>query len=111
MKKIMTLGLFVFALFLGTSSVMAQSNTIEVNNIASEKTKALQQYIKFDQNQSHQVYEAIKEYTQATLDLQKAKVVKEGAEEKIKTLLNTKMREILTDEQFERYRSFSLEQQ
>lgn len=111
MKKIITLCLFVFAMFLGTESVIAQTNKTEVNTKASEKTEALRKYIKFDNNQRDKVYLAIQEYTQATLDLKKAKVVKEGAQQKIKALLNTKMQEILTDEQFERYQSFLNEEQ
>ena len=52
MKKIITLGLFVFAMFLGTESIAAQSNTLEVNTKASEKTEALRKYIKFDKRNS-----------------------------------------------------------
>jgi len=110
MKKLLTLCLFVFAMFLGTESVVAQNNKLEVNAQASEKTEALRKYIKFDNEQRDKVYLAVKEYTQATMDLKKAQVVKEGAEKKIKDLLDTKMQEILTDEQFERYISF-LEQE
>jgi len=106
MKKLLTLCLFVFAMFLGTESVVAQNNKLEVNAQASEKTEALRKYIKFDNEQRDKVYLALKEYTQATMDLKKAQVVKEGAEKKIKDLLDTKMQEILTDEQFERYISF-----
>lgn len=106
MKKLLTLCLFVFAMFLGTESVVAQNNKLEVNAQASEKTEALRKYIKFDNEQRDKVYLAVKEYTQATMDLKKAQVVKEGAEKKIKDLLDTKMQEILTDEQFERYISF-----
>ena len=109
MKKVITLCLFVFAMFLGTESAIAQSNKIEVNTKASEKTEALRKFIKFDDNQRDMVYAAIQEYTQATLDLKKAKVVKEGASKKIKALLESKMKEILNDEQFERYQSFSEE--
>ena len=110
MKKLLTLCLFVFAMFLGTESAVAQNNKLEVNAQASEKTEALRKYIKFDNEQRDKVYLAVKEYTQATMDLKKAQVVKEGAEKKIKDLLDTKMQEILTDEQFERYISF-LEQE
>ena len=111
MKNILTLCIFILALFLGTASATAQSNKIEVNKLAAEKTEALRQVIKFNDDQRDEVYEAIKEYTQATLDLQKVEVVEEGVEEKIKTLLNTKLQAILTDEQFERFQSFALEQQ
>jgi len=106
MKKIFTLGLFVFAMFLGTGSLMAQSNKIEVNKKASEQTEALAKVIKCDNNQKNQVYLALQEFTQATLDLKNASVVKEGAVEKIKTLLDTKMQDILNETQYERYEAF-----
>lgn len=111
MKKLMTLCVFVFALFLGTESASAQTNKLEVNTKASEKTEALRKYIKFDNDQRDQVYLAIQEYTQATMDLKKAKVVKKDAQKKINELLENKMQEILTDEQFERYKSFTEEEE
>ena len=103
MKKILTLGLFVFAMFLGTGSLMAQSNKIEVNKKASEQTEALAKVIKCDDNQKDQIYLALQEFTQATVDLKNATVVKEGAVEKIKTLLDTKMENILNETQYQRY--------
>lgn len=111
MKKIITLSLFVFAMFLGTESATAQSNKIEVNTKAAEKTEALRKYIKFDSEQNDKVYLAVQEYTQATLDLKKVKVVKEETLQKINTLLNTKMKDILNDEQYERYLSFIEQEQ
>lgn len=106
MKKIITLGLFVFAMFIGTGSLTAQSNKIEVNKIASEKTGELVQLIKCDNDQKDQVYLALQEYTQATLDLKNAAVVKEGAVEKIKMLLDTKMQGILNEIQYQRYEAY-----
>ncbi len=107
MKKVITLCLFVFALFLGTESAMAQTNKKEVHAQAAEKTEALRKYVKFNDIQRDQVYQAVKEYTQATLDLKKVVVVEEGVVAKIENLLDTKMQGILTDEQFERYKTFT----
>ena len=56
MKKIITLCLFVFAMFLGTDSANAQSNKIEVNAKAAEKTEALHKFLKFDDEQKEKVY-------------------------------------------------------
>jgi hypothetical protein len=109
MKKVITLCLVVFALFLGTESVIAQTNKIEVNAQAAEKTEALRKYIKFNNEQRDLVYEAVKEYTQATLDLKKISVIEEGVVAKIEKLLDTKMQGILTDEQFDRYKTYSEE--
>ncbi len=109
MKKVITLCLVVFAMFLGTESAIAQTNKIEVNAQAAEKTEALRKYIKFSNEQRDLVYDAVKEFTQATLDLKKVAVVKEGVVAKIEKLLETKMQGILTDEQFERYKTYSEE--
>ncbi|GAB4161208.1 MAG: hypothetical protein Tsb0033_18300 [Winogradskyella sp.] len=106
MKKIITLGLFAFAMFLGTGALVAQSNKIEVNKKASEKTEELVKLIKCDNDKKDQVYLAIQEFTQATLDLKNATVVKEGAVEKIKTLLDTKMQGILDEAQYARYETY-----
>ena len=65
MKKVITLCLFVFAMFLGTESAIAQTNKKEVNAQAAEKTEALRKYVKFNSEQTDLVYEAVKEYTQA----------------------------------------------
>lgn len=107
MKKVLTLCLFVFALFLGTGSAIAQTSKKEVNAQAAEKTEALRKYVKFNSEQTDQVYEAVKEYTQATLDLKKVAVVEEGVVAKIEKLLETKMQGILTEAQFERYKTFT----
>ena len=107
MKKLITLSLFVFAMFLGTESAIAQTNKKEVNAQAAQKTEALRKYVKFNDTQRDQVYLAVKEYTLATLDLKKVQVVEEGVVAKIEKLLETKMQGILTDEQFERYKTFT----
>lgn len=109
MKKVITLCVFVFAMFFGTESATAQSNKIEVNAIAAEKTEALRQHIKFSNTQRNDVYEAVQEYTQAKQDLEKAITIEEGVVAKIEKLLEDKMKIILNDEQFERYKSFSIE--
>ncbi|BAO74892.1 hypothetical protein [Winogradskyella sp. PG-2] len=107
MKKLITLCLFVFAMLLGTESAIAQTNKKEVHAQAAQKTEALRKYVKFNDTQRDQVYQAVKEYTQATLDLKKVAVVEEVVVEKIEKLLETKMQGILTDEQFERYKTFT----
>ena len=49
MKKIITLCIFVFALFIGTASVTAQ-NKLEINDEASVKTERLRKLLKFKIN-------------------------------------------------------------
>ncbi len=113
MKKVITLCLFVFALFLGTQSTEAQNtklvDKIEINTEAAEKTEALRKYIKFNDAQRDQVYEAIREYTQVNFAIKKQKNVEEGVVEKIEAQLETRMKSILTEEQFLRYKDFPQE--
>jgi len=111
MKKVITLCLFVFALVLGTPSAVAQNtklvDKIEINSQAAEKTEALRKFIKFNDTQRDLVYEALREYTQANFSIKDQTVVEEGVVEKIETELETRMKSILNDEQFERYKVFS----
>lgn len=109
MKKIITLCFFAFAMFLGTDTANAQSNKIEINAVAAEKTEALRQHIKFNDDQRDKVYLALQEYTQSSVDLANANIDNEEAVEKIELLLVNKMKEILTQEQFERYKTFQEE--
>jgi hypothetical protein len=110
MKKLITLCFFVFAMFLGNQSVVAQNtkltDKIEINTRASEQTEALRKYIKFDDNQRDEVYEALREYHQVTFSVNKQTTIEEGVVEKIETQLESKMKSILTEEQFLRYKNF-----
>ena len=106
MKKVITLCFFALALLVGTQAISAQTNIIEVNKRASEVTEELRKFIKFDDDQRDQVYAAYQEYMQATLDLKQVAVVEDGVREKINTLLNDKIKGILTDEQYARYKEF-----
>jgi flagellar basal body-associated protein FliL len=105
MKKLITLCLIAFVMILGTESVIAQSK-IEVNAKASEKTEALRKYIKFDNDQRDLVYEALKEYVQANVNLKKVTEDKNEVKAKIEKQLDDKIRSILTQEQYERYLTF-----
>ncbi|SDI39789.1 hypothetical protein [Winogradskyella thalassocola] len=114
MKKIITLCLFVFALFLGTQTSVAQNNKLEmmktVNTKAAEKTEALRKFVKFDNNQRDQIYEAQQEFIKDNYLIEKQNVVEEGTAKKLKAIseqLETRMKTILSEDQFERYKQFS----
>jgi hypothetical protein len=110
MKKLITLCLFVFAMFIGNQSVVAQNSTmpnkIEVNSIAAEKTEALRKFIKFDDSQRDRVYLALREYTQANLIIKNQNKKSEDEVKKIEDRLDSKIKGILTEEQFLRYKEF-----
>jgi LPS O-antigen subunit length determinant protein (WzzB/FepE family) len=82
---------------------LQQSNLVEINAEASEKTEALRKFIKFDNNQRDQVYLAVQEYTKVMMSKKK---VDKASLEKAKNNLETKMEAILSEEQYERYKTF-----
>jgi len=110
MKKIITLCLFVFTMFIGNQSVVAQNtvpkNKIEINGIAAEKTEALRKFIKFSDEQRDRVYQAQREYTIASLNVNPQDASQKEQVKKIEDRLETKMKNILTEEQFSKYKEF-----
>ncbi|REG88790.1 hypothetical protein [Winogradskyella sediminis] len=113
MKKIITLCLFVFALFLGTQTTVAQNSKLEmiktVNAEAAEKTEALRKFVKFDNQQRDQIYEAQQEFIRDNYLIEKQNVADKNATKKIEAIakqLETKMQNILSDDQYERYKQF-----
>jgi hypothetical protein len=113
MKKIITLCLFVFAMFIGNQSIVAQNskliNKVEINSIAAEKTEALRKFVKFSDSQRDRVYLALREYTIANMTIEKQNNEAEGEVKKIEERLESKMKGILTEEQFIRYKEFPQE--
>ena len=109
MKKVITLCLFVFAMFLGTTSATAQ-NKIEINTEASETTETLRKLLKFDNTQRDNIYDAYKEFGKAKANLKNSKLVSDEAVMKIKKRLTDKIETILNEEQFEGYKAYIKEQ-
>ncbi|MDC0007407.1 hypothetical protein OAE07_05525 [Winogradskyella sp.] len=109
MKKVITLCLFVFAMFLGTDSATAQ-NKIEINTEASETTETLRKLLKFNNTQRDNIYDAYKEYGKAHANLTSSRTVTEEAVTKLKKRLTDKVEAILNEEQFEGYKAFVKEQ-
>ena len=113
MKNVITLLLFVFAMFLSNQTVEAQNtkliDKIEINTNASEQTETLRKFVKFNDAQRDQVYEAFREYHRVKFAISKQKIVEEGVEEKIEAQLESRMKSILTEEQFLRYKDFPQE--
>ncbi len=96
--------MFAFTMLLGMQSVTAQNNSEKVNAEAIEKTEALKKVVQFNSEQTDRVYLAIKEYTKVKMSsASKASVMK------AKSNLERQMKTILTEEQYERYRTFAEE--
>ncbi|WP_299125209.1 hypothetical protein [uncultured Winogradskyella sp.] len=112
MKKVITFCLFAFMMILGTESVTAQNSKledrIEINNVASKKTEALRKFVKFTNEQRDEIYTALKAYGQAKASI-KGKPENEEEDAKIEKQLDDKVKAILSDEQYERYKTYSEE--
>lgn len=110
MKKIMTLCLFAFVMVLGTQTATAQS-IIEVNAVASQKTKELKQVIKFHGNTEDLVYQAYQEHERKRYSVDQMVAAGEVVPEKDRMALNNmlaeRFKELFTAEQYERYLTFS----
>ena len=102
MKKIITLCFFAFALLFSTQGLDAQ-NKLEINAAASEKAKDIRKTIKINSDQLEDVYQACRTYEttyqKISGDLQSNQVQLE----KINTILDTQLKSILNEEQFDRY--------
>jgi septum formation inhibitor MinC len=113
MKKVITLCVFVFAMFIGNQTLTAQNtkleDKLEINAKASEKTETLERALKFDKNQKEQVYEAFKLFLNTELSLSRNENTLPAEIEKNEKRLETTMKEILNDEQFSKYKTLSEE--
>ncbi|NRR90381.1 hypothetical protein HSX10_02235 [Winogradskyella undariae] len=117
MKKIITLCLFVFALFLGTQSAVAQNSNLEVkkktntivNAKAAKETKALRKIVGFEKVQMDDVYEVIREYTYHTYLIENPDLTQGKEPKKMATVneeLDNNMKSVLTEEQFKRFKNY-----
>ena len=103
----MTLFVFSIALLCSTQTSNAQ-NTLEINAEANTKTKELRKAVKFDSNKMDDVYKAYQEYGISKKRITNTKISSTAERlEKIKTLLNEKMKSILNEEQYATYLEFS----
>ncbi|MDN3493814.1 hypothetical protein [Winogradskyella bathintestinalis] len=109
MKKVITVCLFTFALFLSHQSVVAQNSKLdakkEINAEASTKTEALRKYVKFDNNQRDEIYIAFRTYGQEMVSSNNKSISKEEVT-KYKNRLDDKIKSILNDDQYARYKAY-----
>ncbi|MBV7269336.1 hypothetical protein [Winogradskyella luteola] len=101
MKKIFTLCLFAIAMLIGTQTVSAQSTTVnEIKADAEKKTESLRKLISLEKTQMDDVYSVLVEYGKATTMQNNPD---NNSLEKAESTLMSKMKQILTEEQFDRY--------
>lgn len=101
MKKLITLCFFAFALLFSTQSFDAQNK--KANAVANEKAKEMGQTLKLYKDQVEEVYQAYKVYETSYQALSKNEDVNQIEIKKMNIALDNKLKEILNDEQFEKY--------
>lgn len=102
MKKVITLCAVAFVMVLGTLSASAQMNKVEINAMAAEKTQALHQLLKFNDEQRNEIYTVYQAYVEKKSNL-RDKSNENPALKKLNTFRDEKFKLILSEEQFERY--------
>ncbi|NRD21625.1 hypothetical protein HNV10_00125 [Winogradskyella litoriviva] len=112
MKKVITLCLFAFAMLIGSQTLVAQNSKLEtmkeINAEAAKKTETLRKYVKFDNDQRDEVYEALKLYGQSRANLE-GKDITDEEDAKIEKQLDDKIKSILSEQQYESYKAYVLE--
>lgn len=102
MKKLITLCFFAFALLFSTQGLDAQ-NKIEINAAASEKAKEIRKTIKINTVQLEEVYQAYKAFETTYQTISNDLDGNKEQLDKINTILDTELKEILNEEQFDKY--------
>lgn len=114
MRKIITLCLFAFALFLGTQSAVAQNSKLEkntelnsiINAKAVQKTESLAKMIELEKEQLDDVYDVVRTYTYDSYMIHQTK--NEDNREAIAAVeaqFESGMEEVLTPTQYKRYKT------
>lgn len=107
MKKLFTFCFFAFALLIGTQTVFAQSNKVNLKEKAYLQVKELRQHIKIDDNTLEQIYNAQYKYEKNLVLLKEEHQVEtEGYISGLNTLtykLQTSIKETLGKDLFKRY--------
>lgn len=85
-----------------TQNATAQ-NTLEINEVASAKTKELRKTIKFDKNKMDDVYRAYQAFGKAYKKISSNPEGNKERLDKINNVLDEKLKTILTEEQFHNY--------
>ncbi|WP_431137297.1 hypothetical protein [Psychroserpens mesophilus] len=102
MKKLITLCFFAVSLLFSTQGLDAQ-NKLEINAAASEKAQEVGKTLKVNKNQLEDVYQAYKAYETVYQRISNDLQANQEEYEKINTILDTRLSQILNDEQYERY--------
>ncbi|WP_370392366.1 hypothetical protein [uncultured Winogradskyella sp.] len=102
MKKVITLVSFALLMVVGTQSMLAQKNKIDINALAAEKTEALRQQLKFDDQQRDEIYKVYQAYVEKKSSLRDASKNTPSLE-KLNAYRDKRFKSILTEAQFKRY--------
>lgn len=102
MKKLITLCFFALSLLFSTQGMDAQ-NIKEINGFASEKAKEIRKVLKINNDQLEEVYQAYKEFQTNYVKLSDDLDGNQKQIEKLNTHLDTTLKNILNEEQFDKY--------
>lgn len=96
---------------MGTESVEAQTspNKLEINAAASTKTQALRSVLKYSNEQRDQLYTAFQAYENRKAILNKGTTPSKASIAKLEKELDDKVKGILSEEQYDRYKTFTEE--
>jgi ABC-type transporter MlaC component len=102
MKRFLKVCLVAAIFFIGSQNTEAQSNILEINQAASEKSQDLRKQIKFDKEQLHDVFDAYLKYEKALAN--NSNTITTEQKQKITESLILTMKSILSEEQFAMYK-------
>ena len=102
MKRLLTLLAFTMTLLFSTQNASAQ-NILEINAEADTQMKALRKVVKFEDSKMEDVYKAYQNYGIAYKKISNNLEANTERMEKINKVLDERLKEILTDEEYIAY--------
>ncbi|MDT0559077.1 hypothetical protein RM697_10480 [Ichthyenterobacterium sp. W332] len=107
MKKIITLCFFVFAIAFGSQNAFAQDNVFKEK--AYQKTEQLKRTVKFSADQREQVVAVLTKYYKYASREASTPEIAEQRLTKISKYVDERLKEILTEEQFQAFKKAKLD--
>lgn len=107
MKRIITLCFFVFAIAFSTQQAFAQDKVYEQK--AFQKTEELRRSVKFSGDQQKEVAKVLTKYYKYMSRTAENSEIAEQRKTKITKYVDERLKEILTEEQFEAFKKAKLE--
>lgn len=107
MKRIITLCFFVFAIAFGSQNAFAQDRAFQEK--AYQKTEELRRTVKFSNDQQEEVAKVLTKYYKYISKSADTPEIAEQRKTKITKYVDQRLKEILTEEQFEAFKKAKLD--